>query len=320
MFCYSLSTSKNSTNLGKKQLLVVWRLVDGKAGHEAQTEGLVQALRYLCDIECHDIRVPLRREMLGDWIRGRCRFGVGLPDPQILLGAGQQTHLGLMAARRARGGKAIVLMRPSLPLCWFDLCLIPAHDALSERDNVIMTQGVLNPIQQAKSASLSQGLIMIGGPSAHYHWDTETILGQIKTVAEESNEVQWTLTTSRRTPPETETALLDLEIPNLQVVPVGITASGWVREKLQNCGLVWVSEDSVSMIYEGLTSGARVGILKVPVKGKASRVTRGVQALIEAGQVISFTEPLPDLVEQHASDAFNEAERCAEIILEKSIT
>ena len=39
-----------------------------------------------------------------------------LPTPDIVLGAGHRTHLSLLAARRVHRGKAVVLMRPSLPL------------------------------------------------------------------------------------------------------------------------------------------------------------------------------------------------------------
>lgn len=297
--------------------LVVWRLLDGKAGHEAQTAGLVQALGRMRAVECHDIEVPRRSELLRDWIRGRCRFGADLPDPELLLGAGHRTHVGLLAARRARGGRAVVLMRPSLPQCWFDVCLIPEHDQPRRRDNVIVTQGVLNTIQRAEATSPERGLVLIGGPSEHYGWDANAMIQQVRTVVEGSDAITWTLTTSRRTPPETEAALVDLDLANLKVEPVAQTPRGWVGDRLNECGSVWVSEDSVSMVYEALTAGAQVGLLKVPAKGKGSRVARGVKSLLKAGRVLSFAEPLPDLAGQKPLDGFNEAERCAAIILEK---
>jgi mitochondrial fission protein ELM1 len=300
-----------------KRPLVVWRLMDGKAGHEAQTAGLVQALGRMRAVECHDIEMPRRREMLRDWIRGRCRFGGDLPDPELLLGAGHRTHVALLAARRARGGKAVVLMRPSLPQCWFDCCLIPEHDQPRRRDNVIVTQGVLNTIQSAKAASPERGLILIGGPSEHYGWDSNAMIQQVRSVVLASDAIAWNLTTSRRTPPETEVALVDLDLPNLRVEPVAQTPRGWVGDHLAGCGLVWVSEDSVSMVYEALTAGAKVGLLEVPTKGKGSRVARGVESLLKAGRVLSFAEPLPSLAGQKPLDGFNEAERCAAIILEK---
>ncbi len=297
--------------------LVVWRLLDGKAGHEAQTAGLVQALGWMRAVECHDIEVPRRRELLRDWIRGRCRFGADLPDPELLLGAGHRTHVALLAARRARGGRAVVLMRPSLPQCWFDFCLIPEHDQPRRRDNVIVTQGVLNTIQPAEAASPERGLVLIGGPSEHYGWETDAMIQQVRTVVQGSDAITWTLTTSRRTPPETEAALVDLDLPNLKVEPVAQTPRGWVGDRLNECGLVWVSEDSVSMVYEALTAGAKVGLLEVPAKGNGSRVACGVAELEQAGRVSRFANPLPELLTQDPQDCFNEAGRAAGVLLER---
>ena len=297
--------------------LVIWRLLDGKAGHESQTAGLVAALERAGVVNCHDIVVPRRRFALKDWIQGRCRFGADLPDPQLLLGAGNRTHVALLAARRARGGRAVVFMRPSLPQCWFDLCLIPAHDRPPERANVIVTQGVLNTVERATSASLEQGLILIGGPSSHYGWDATALLKQVESVVGESSGVAWTLTTSRRTPPETTAALLSLQAANLKVIPVAETPDSWVGEQLQQCALVWVSEDSVSMVYEALTAGARVGLLEVPTKGTGSRVAGGVASLVKAGALTPYAEPLPDLVGHKGAQGFNEADRCSAALLEK---
>ena len=317
MFCCSLSVAKKSVNNEATSPLVVWRLLDGKAGHEAQTAGLVQALGRMRAVECHDIEVPRRRELLRDWIRGRCRFGGDLPDPELLLGAGHRTHVALLAARWARGGRAVVLMRPSLPQCWFDFCLIPEHDQPRRRDNVIVTQGVLNTIQPAEAASPERGLVLIGGPSEHYHWETDAMIQQVRTVVQATDAITWTLTTSRRTPPETEAALVDLDLPNLKVEPVAQTPRGWVGDRLNECGLVWVSEDSVSMVYEALTAGAKVGLLEVPAKGNGSRVARGVAELEQAGRVSRFANPLPELSTQGSQDCFNEAGRAARALLER---
>jgi mitochondrial fission protein ELM1 len=312
-----LNTPAKSVINSPESPLVVWRLLDGKTGHEAQSEGLVTALGQIRVVECHDVAVPGRFEALWDWVLGRCRLGMDLPDPHLLVCAGHRTHFALLTARRARGGRSIVLMRPSLPQCWFDLCLIPAHDGPRERDNIIVTEGVLNTIGRAEAASLEKGLVLVGGPSAHHNWDAEAMLEQIRTVAQDSVEVQWVLTTSRRTPPETVAALLALAEPNLEVVPAEATPPGWVGEQLQACGLVWVSEDSVSMVYEALTAGVRVGLLEVPTKGKRSRVVGGVASLVDSGRVVSYSNPLPDLAGCKPSDKFNEAKRCATAILQK---
>ena len=295
---------------------MVWRITDGKPGHEVQSAGLVSALGRLCEVDCYDLPA------LGGWVAFRHWLfrdfpdGAELPDPDFIVGAGHRTHGTLLAARRARGGKVVVLMRPSLPGCWFDWCLVPAHDCPKDRHNVLVTQGVLNGVKPAVNASMDRGLILIGGPSAHYGWDTENLLDQVCQIARADRAVHWALTTSRRTPEVTESHLLALKEPNLDVVPFAKTARGWVAEHLQQCGLVWVGEDSVSMVYEALTAGARVGLLNVPKKDRGSRITRGVNTLLKSERVVLFADPVPDLRWMNNSGPyFHEADRCARRLL-----
>lgn len=300
--------------------LTVWRIIDGKPGHEAQSAGLVSALGRLRAVDCHDLPALGGRVAFRHWLSRSFPEGAELPDPDLIIGAGHRTHPTLLAARRARGGQAVVLMRPSLPDCWFDFCLVPAHDRPQKRKNVIVTQGVLNGIHSAENASIECGLILVGGPSAHYRWDAEGLLDQIRQVVEVDRTVRWVLTTSRRTPESTELRLLALEEPNLEVVPLAKTATGWVAERLQECGLAWVSEDSVSMVYEALTAGARVGLLKVPSKGGHSRVARGVEALLDSQQVVRISTSVQDLrLLPTQTEPFHESDRCAKLILNSLI-
>ncbi|MFN3595388.1 MAG: ELM1/GtrOC1 family putative glycosyltransferase, partial [Thiobacillaceae bacterium] len=112
--------------------LTLWRLIDGKPGHEKQSLGLAQALQRLAAARWYDVRVhgtafaSVRAAL--QWALRRFPAGHGLPAPDLILAAGHATHLPALAARRAYGGRIVVLMRPSLPLALFDLCLIPAHD------------------------------------------------------------------------------------------------------------------------------------------------------------------------------------------------
>ena len=84
---------------------VVWRFSDGKAGHDSQSQGLVDALQRCMDIDCYDIAVAKGAAL--DWLRQRFPAGELLPDPWLVIGAGHATHLPLLAARRARGRKKL---------------------------------------------------------------------------------------------------------------------------------------------------------------------------------------------------------------------
>lgn len=297
--------------------LVVWRFIDGKAGHEAQTLGLVQALARRCKVEFVDFEVPGRWKAAWSWLTGRFSAGAERPAADLIIGAGHRTHFSLLAARRACGGKVVVLMQPSLPASLFDLCLIPQHDAPCPAANVIETIGVLNPMQPAANARAGRGLLLIGGPSKHHGWNTAGLVGQVQQVLAADREMQWVLTTSRRTPEDCEAALVALDEPNLKVVPVGETQRGWVAERLQECSRAWVSEDSVSMVFEALTAGAAVGLLSVPSLGVHSRVHVAAESLLESGHVVHFEECLKagDFTLLPSSNPLSEADRCADEIL-----
>lgn len=294
--------------------LIIWRLTDGKPGHEKQSLGLAHALIRNRPGECIDLAVPVRGASLAQWLLGRFPAGNSLPAPDILLAAGHATHFALLAARRAYGGKAVVLMKPSLPLSWFDLCVIPEHDNPPPLNNVIPVQGVLNDVQASRSASPEHGLMLIGGISNHYGWDDIAVGTAVTEIARSTPQVHWQLTTSRRTP-ATFLATLPQPLPeNLKLMPHTATGSGWLEQTLAESGQVWVTEDSVSMLYEALTAGAGIGLLRLP-EPKDTRVRRGVRKLIESGRVTPFEawhsgEPLPQ-----PEHEFNEAKRVAEQIL-----
>ena len=134
-------------NAGTLRPLVVWRLLDGKPGHESQSLGLARALERLTSVSVHDL--PVRDIAAGPfgWLLRRFPAGRDLPDPDLIIGAGHATHWPLLCARRARGGRAVVLMKPSLPKRWFDRVVAPEHDGVRPGGNVIVTRGVLNAMR-----------------------------------------------------------------------------------------------------------------------------------------------------------------------------
>lgn len=295
--------------------MVIWRFTDGKPGHEKQTLGLAHALLRHRVGECHDIPAADRGTALLHWLQGRFPVGTALPAPDLLLGAGHATHFALLAARRAFGGKAVLLMRPSLPLSWFDLCVIPQHDQPPTRDNVIAIRGVLNDVQTASNGAPERGLILIGGVSSHYRWDDEKVARVVTQITAATPQVAWQLTTSRRTPDSFAAALPQPLPPNLALMPHTQTGPGWLEQALGQAGQVWVTEDSVSMLYEALTAGAGVGLLRLD-DPRDTRVRRGVEQLVAEGWVTPFDAWHPGAELPRPPQAFNEAERVARHILD----
>ncbi len=169
-------------------------------------------------------------------------------------------------------------------------------------NNVILTRGAPNRVVPGEGVK-SGRLALIGGPSKIHGWDGNALAAQILELAG-SGPLE--VADSRRTP-EGFLAELSEKIPDLVVFPHQRTGPGWLVEKLARTGEVHVTEDSVSMIYEALSSGARVGVLQMPRKTGDSRVIRGLERLRKEGCFIGKGHGTPTVLA--------EADRCARIIL-----
>lgn len=297
---------------------VVWIIRDAKPGHFSQCEGLTNALGELVSgLRVETLhRLPpaqLLKTLLTRHLPPEIESLRDKGTPDLLIAAGHATHFTLLVLGWLLGAKTLLLMKPSLPCQLFDLCLIPAHDQPAEADNIICTQGALNPMRPGIKKS-GQGVILIGGPSKHHRWDDHRLMQQLEGITQASA-IHWTLTTSRRTPDSTQKLLGALKA--VEFIPFESTAPGWVAQQLAGVEYVWVTEDSVSMIYEALTAGCAVGILNVPrVADKPNRLVRGLSALVEQGQVRIYSDT-DDLSLQHPAQVFNEAQRCAQMIIDR---
>jgi len=284
---------------------IVWRFSDGKAGHDAQSLGLVQALQAQTNVAVFTVPLQDSASGLWPWLSGCYPRGAALPAPHLLIGAGHKTHFHMLAARRRWGGRIILCMKPSLPLSWFDLCLIPEHDAPPRAANVLVTSGVLNRVRSGGRHDANTGLVLLGGPSRHFRWDDDDIVRQLEQLLDARPQRRWLLGTSPRTPASLVQRLAGRQ--GFEYVPFIAAGSGWLAQRMADAGEVWVSEDSVSMLYEALSSGARVGVLRVG-RGAANRVTAAVDALLERGWLGGPGDWQPAAGPEQP---LNEAGRCA---------
>lgn len=289
-----------------KQILII---SDGKPGHRNQSLGLAEAIARRTSVEISE------REPMGRFEALRLCLGGALPQlddrPDLLIGAGHTTHLTLLALRRLYRAPAIVLMKPSIPMGFFDLCLVPEHDQPPKRPNIIATKGALNRMQPGEKAP-GTGVILVGGPSKHYNWDEASVLQQISALLDKDPR-SWLVASSRRTPASTEQALADQFCDHF--VPAAETGSNWLPQQLAQTEVCWVTEDSASMVYEALTAGCRVGVL--PLNSDAdSRISKGIEQLTAQGLVVRAPDwSMSGLAA--AGVVFNEAERCAEEVLRR---
>lgn len=293
--------------------LVVWYMVDGKPGHENQTQGLIEALQQRRSVAAY--QAPLSSA----WKAVLQALFHSYPSqhrehPHLIIGAGHRTHLTVLAASRSTGARSVILMKPSLPTGLYDYCIVPEHDGLEASDSIINTKGVLNRIRNLSKHQPHRGLILIGGPSAHYHWDNEALLEKIKRIVEHDKN-EWVLATSRRTPDSFVERLKTLTSQRLKVVIASDTSPDWLPSQLNQAGRIWITEDSVSMVYEALSSGAPCGLLPVPRK-HANRVSDGIDQLLKDNFLSSYEqwEKSGELSVNKAS--LDEAGRVASLLLE----
>lgn len=292
--------------------LIVWVVSDGKPGHVNQSLGLAEALARATPAEIHALPALPRSQAWRAWLSKRVP-GAPRPAPDLILGTGHATHLTLLALRRAHGGRAVVLMKPSLPRRCFDLCILPRHDGVPGGARTLITDGAINRVSLASTRDSGQGLILVGGTSPHFEWNSGAVQAQIADILARTPHMQWTLTDSRRTPRDFLAPLTP--VPNLEVVPHAETSLDWLPKRLSAAATVWVTPDSASMVYEALTAGADVGVFDLPARAK-SRVARAVAGLIEARRITSFAQWHAGGTLSANAQPLAEADRCAAWILE----
>lgn len=307
--------------------MIIYIISDGKHDHLTQTRGLADALleraRKACpemQHSCHEISVAGKSWFAKLFYKGK---DLELPRPHLILCAGHSTHLAALSLARHLRCLCMVCMRPSLPLSMFDLCITPRHDVPENgvpASNVFLTNGSINNIKPHPEKEKKYTLVLIGGPNKEFKWEAEHILTQLRTIASKSSR-PILLTTSRRTPSDFVDDVTSA-CPNIRVEAFDQTGDTWVADQLASAAEVWVTQDSVTMVYEALSSGAPVGIIEMPRKrpphkNKQSRIERGINMLIADGGTNSFTEWAKTNTLPHPENVIDEAARAADYILSK---
>ncbi len=287
---------------------------DGKAGHRSQALGLFKAIQRQSsetvsfeEISINDLAIfPL---LVGLFRRSIPQLQT---TPDFIFGVGSHTQLRVfLLGKIYPQAKTVILMKPNYPFAWFNYSVIPEHDGIPASDRVIVTQGALNPIVNEQRHQSGRILIALGGSSKRHQWNEDKVFASIEHIVKQHSENEIIITTSRRTPEQFVERLNTYPfLPHVHFFPVEQTPQGWIFEEMQQAEAVWVTEDSVSMIYEALTAGCRVGVIAMD-RTKQDRITTSVDGLLEKG-IISESLLLAQLPEPNA---FKEAERVATYLL-----
>jgi hypothetical protein len=207
-------------------------------------------------------------------------------------------------------------MSPSLPAGLFDLVFAPHHDRRRGANNVIETLGVIGPTHQSEKDS-NAGWILLGGVNRHFEWRDDEVFFQVEAVMRANPELNWTICDSRRTPSSMSSALNMLA--DGMFTSWQDAAPDFLESRLPTAAQVWVTADSVSMLYEALSAGAVVGVMELPLKRpkRSNKLVRGLLKLHENGQIHLSHESPRMPIKAATSRTMSESRRCADIVLER---
>lgn len=269
--------------------LIIWRLLDGKVGHEKQSQALIEGLDEQLNIEVADVYL----QKSWPFYLISCLFKLNpFPantnqKPDIVVGTGHRTHLPLLGLKRFYRCKAICIMSPSLPTSLFDVVIAPRHDHLHKlpAQNVVLTPTALASKIESKPIE-KKGLILLGGESKHYEWDNSKIIDCLEHILSSSNKgICWAVASSRRTPESTLQIIRERYSThnNLKLFPYQELPENWLSDSLKTAGHIWVTADSASMLAEALMTKACIHLIQLKPKDPNGKLNISNSYLIEQG-------------------------------------
>lgn len=310
------------------QALQVTLFSDGRPGHEKQSAGIVNALDTYVEATVHRVLLQPISPLAHFFSHLSYLFHLERGEDQaidastdLIIGAGSTTHIPMLLAGRRTGAKIVTCMTPAGHLIKrFDLCCVPLHDQVDPADNIFSTLGAPNSVKGSTEHTTRQSLVLIGGEDKRSHiWDEKRLVSDICDLLKKSETQSWLVSGSPRTPASTEALLTEklALFPHASFVPYSTTDPGWVEEQYRTHDSVWITADSISMVYEALSAGCRVGILPVTWRKKDNKFKRGLQYLLEERRVILLNEYLQEDLQWLKHQPLNEADRCAQEILRR---
>ncbi|MFT3730893.1 MAG: mitochondrial fission ELM1 family protein [Hyphomicrobium sp.] len=283
-----------------------WVFSDGKAGHEAQCLGVVEALGLSPVIKrvnltgIYKLAAPWGPLPPGEGM-GKAGGPLGPPWPAFAFATGRTTIPYIRALRRRAGVQTytVVLMDPKTGPNSADLIWVPEHDR-RRGPNVITTLTAphrfsaerieaLRATMPPDIAALPQPRIacLIGGPNGDYRYtpeDEDRLVQALRALADTGAGLM--ITTSRRTPSDVAARLQDSIAGKPAIFWSGGGANPY-PDFLAHADAFVITADSVSMACEAAATGKPIFIFS-PTGGSA-KFDRFHAALAAYGA----TRPLP---------------------------
>jgi len=226
--------------------------------------------------------------------------------------------------------KNVVIMKPSFPFSLFqaDLNLVPEHDQVKETEKVVSTRVapslICMEVLKSEGETLRKSLnlnhqyvvsVFLGGKTKAYDFNQklfdEFLTGLDQVMEKKSFELL--ITTSRRTGSEFEQQLKK-KFSNHKRVPLLVIANennpeGIVTRMMGASDVLVISEDSISMISEGVTSGKSVIVLRLGKSMLARKHYRFQKFLEDQGVLrIATSSNLREVLEEELGQRKNHIE------------
>ncbi|MBT8354313.1 MAG: mitochondrial fission ELM1 family protein [Desulfofustis sp.] len=310
------------------QALQVTLFSDGRPGHEKQSLGIIKALQAYVNVDVDKVEVP-DSTLFDDLVShlslffkvGKTSHSDTFQKTDLFIGSGRRTHVPMLSARATKSAKIVTCMTPASYLrAKFDLCCVPYHDLVKPADNIFFTVGPPNISKKSSVHDPKRSLILVGGQDESSHsWNEMKLISDMEVLISTTEQISWLISSSPRTPESTETLIsqkLD-RLPRVSFVPFSETDPGWVEHKYGTHESVWITADSVSMVYEALSAGCKVGILPVVWRRKNNKFRRSLDYLLDEKLIVTLPQYLEGASEWHNHEPLNEADRCAREILRR---
>ena len=279
---------------------------DGRAGHEAQTLGVAEALGAALDIRrigprgIYAALAPFAPPDPQD------ASAYARPYPDIAIAAGRRTLPALQRLKRDSGGRTftVYVNKPANGPGAADLIIAPRHDGLRGANifSPLTPANRLTPERLAAARGAPDPRIaalpnprvalLIGGDSRRGAYGAKDVAALVETVASLLATGRSVMTTaSRRTP-----AALRDALGAALAAPGGFFWEGAGPNPyvsiLANADAIIATGDSVNMVGEALATAAPVYVVEPP--GRRGKIDAYLAALAEAGAIRLWSGALED--------------------------
>ncbi|MBU6474590.1 MAG: mitochondrial fission ELM1 family protein [Alphaproteobacteria bacterium] len=257
-----------------------WIITGGDTGTENQCIGLAEALGLAADVKRLKLKTPWRQ--LSPWFRlgfghalARGSASLDPPYPDLLIASGRKSIAAALHVKKRSGGKTFLVQvqDPRYSPRSFDLIVAPQHDP-ARGPNVILTTGATHRVtgekikaEMEKFKGVLERLphprvaVLIGGLSKGHRMTravTEKLAAQLLALVKEKK-ASLMITASRRTGEE-NAAFLRETLRSENIYFWDGKGGNPYFALLGYADHIIVTEDSVSMVSEALSTGKPVHV------------------------------------------------------------